>query len=102
TAERTSENFLTIFHHGNPIATLGATGEILVTNSGWCSRTTANRLDRVLTDNQVGSSIRIRIQKGDMVLQHNGKTLVNMREQNTVILQRRESTGASLMIVGAA
>lgn len=59
-------NSLGIYHHDNMIAVLGEE-EIYLTNSGWISSTTTNRLHKILTDN-VGGGWRINIQQGRQVL----------------------------------
>lgn len=42
---------VTVYHHGNPIAEL-TEHSITISGSGWNSRTTADRLNAILRDNQ--------------------------------------------------
>lgn len=48
-----------VYHHGNHIATLGKDFTLL-TNAGWNSRTTANRLHTIAMDNGAGFGIGIK------------------------------------------
>lgn len=48
-----------VYHHGNHIATLGKDFTLL-TNAGWHSRTTANRLHTIAMDNGAGFGIGIK------------------------------------------
>lgn len=50
TAEYASDGNIVVKHHGNPIAHIGRTWFTL-SNAGWHTSTTADRLDKIITDN---------------------------------------------------
>ena len=70
-------NVVVIYHHGNQIAEIGE-NHITLDNAGWHSRTTANRLNAILRDNQTVLPsdpnvtdrlyYSVRIQQGRMIL----------------------------------
>lgn len=63
TWEPSSRKF-TIFHHGSAIATIKR-NRVEVSNAGWRSVTTADRMGSVLNDNSCG--VHVGITKGEMV-----------------------------------
>lgn len=58
-------DYVVIHHHDNCIAEIGP-DHIYVTNAGWASKTTAQRLNAILRDN--GYPYTIRIKNYDMVI----------------------------------
>jgi len=52
-----------LYHHGNLIAVIGI-GRIHLSTAGWNSSTTAQRLHKVLTDNEIGSEFGIGVRQG--------------------------------------
>jgi len=66
TAERTPYGTIGIRHHGNPIADIGP-DHFTLDNAGWNSRTTSDRLNRILRDNNADYYM-ISIKQGIMVL----------------------------------
>lgn len=48
-----------IYHHGSPIARI-TKGKVEVSNAGWGSRTTADRISRVLADNGIPVGVGIK------------------------------------------
>lgn len=57
-----------IEHHGNVIATMSP-NSLIVTGAGWNSVTTANRLHKILRDNNV--SARVFVKAGQMTIENN-------------------------------
>ena len=66
TAEYFRNGAVLIRHHGNPIAEI-ALDYFTVDNAGWNSRTTSDRLNRVLRDNNA-DHYTISIKQGAMIL----------------------------------
>lgn len=64
------ELYVVIYHHNNRIAEIGP-DNIWVSNAGWASKTTAQRLTAILRDN--GYNYPIRIRNYEMVIEINGE-----------------------------
>ena len=77
TASRGQDGNVVVYHHGNPIAEIGE-DYFTLDNAGWHSRTTADRLNAILRDNQTVLPsdpnvtdrlyYSVRIQQGRMIL----------------------------------
>lgn len=48
-----------VTQHGNTIANISESS-VMVTNAGWDSSTTANRLRKIMNDNNIGFYVRVR------------------------------------------
>lgn len=54
-----SSGWHALYHHGSLIATVEA-DSVFISTAGWDSSTTADRIDRVLQDNEVGYRVALR------------------------------------------
>jgi hypothetical protein len=61
-----------IHHHGNLIAEISPAG-LFVTNAGWDSKTTIDRLRRIMHDNGLPFSVRIRDYSSRLLALHDGE-----------------------------
>lgn len=64
-------DFIFIKHHYNVIAVLYKDGTVYISNAGWSSSTTRNRINHILRDNDIDA--RVNQCKGEQVLRAHGE-----------------------------
>ncbi len=89
---------MVLLHHDNIIASMPDADTLYIDNHGWHSRTTAQRIDRILMDNGFGPQVRVGIRQGEMAtldgydlsIQHKGfRTVTAKRNGITTTVETK-------------